>query len=242
MKKFLRKIILIPVGIIVLGIIFLLLFNNIIMPWYVSAPEYQVPNVVGMKKEKAIKILSNMNLEPIEDTPRYDENFPKDHVMFQNPKAGTTVKEGRRVYLSISGGEPQIKMPALIGKTERDAKITLERLGLEVDTLERIRSEFPANTIVEQEYEEGTNLSKGTEVALKVSVGPQVGMIRVPNIVGKSLNTAEDILRKNSLRIGKISYYDSPTLLPNTIYIQYPSEDKLVSIGDSVDVVVTSSN
>jgi serine/threonine-protein kinase len=132
-------------------------------------------------------------------------------------------------------------MPSLLGKTVRDAKITVERLGLVIDTLLNVRSEFPAKTVVEQSINEGEFLAKGDSVTLKISIGPQVGMVRVPNLISKSLAEAERILRELSLRIGKKTYLASPNLLPNTVIDQYPSEDKLVSYGDSVDVVLTQS-
>lgn len=236
-----KKYISIPVVVIASLIVLLIIFDKVVMPWYVSADEYTVPNLVGLDKDKAIEMLKEMDLEPIEKGPKYDESIPKDHIIFHNPKAGSLVKEGRRVYLYVSGGEPLIKMPSLIGKTKRDAKITVERLGLTLDTLMDVRSEFPANIVVEQNIPEGEFLSKGDQVILKVSIGPEIGMVRVPNIIAKPLSEAENILRLNSLRVGKKTYLNSPNLLPNTVIDQYPSEDKLVAVGDSVDIVLTQS-
>lgn len=239
MKKLLKKVIIIPIAVVLSLIVVTIIIDKIILPWYVSAPENPVPNVVGMQKNDAIKILTDAKLNPILGEPRYDMHFPKDHIIFQKPDAGSIVKENRRVYLFISGGEPLIKVPTLVGKTYRDAKVTIERLGLVVGNTQEIRSEFPSDIIVEQYPLEGVNIAKGESVNLKISIGPKIGMLRVPNILAKSLSNAENILRRNSLRIGRITYLESPSLLPNTIVDQYPSEDKLVSIGDSVDVVVT---
>lgn len=236
-KKYIKY----PVIIIAVAIIFLIIFDKAIMPWYVSAEEVVVPDFVGQTKESALQALKDLGLKPIEEGPKYDENIPKDHIIFQTPKPGSTVKVGRRIYLYISGGDPLIKMPSLLGKTVRDAKITVERLGLVIDTLLNVRSEFPAKTVVEQSINEGEFLAKGDSVTLKISIGPQVGMVRVPNLISKSLSEAEKILRDLSLRIGKKTYLSSPNLLPNTVIDQYPSEDKLVSYGDSVDVVLTQS-
>lgn len=241
MKKFTKKIIIIPAIALFIIIALVLVFDKVIMPWYVEAPETVLPELVGMPKDEAIKILTELNLNPIEEGPRYDSRYEKDHVIYQNPHSGTLVKENRRIYLFISGGEPLVKVPNLIGKTLRDAKITIERIGLQIGEVEEIRSEFPSNSIVQQEIEEGTNLPNGSTIDIKVSVGPKIGMLRVPSLLGKSLREAENLLRKNSLRVGKINYLDSPTLLPNTIIDQYPSENKLISVGDSVDVVVTKN-
>ncbi len=222
-------------------IVFVVVFDKVIMPWYVSGEIVVVPDLVGQHKDAAVKEFKKLGLKPVEEGPKYDENVERDHIIFQVPEPGTKVKKGRRVYIYISGGDPLIKMPSLLGKTIRDAKITIERLGLEIDTLKDVRSEFPAQTIVEQSVDEGKYLAKGDSVSLKVSIGPRVGMVRVPNLISKSLSEAEKMLRELSLKIGKKTYLSSPNLLPNTVIDQYPSEDKLVNYGDSIDVVLTQS-
>ncbi len=241
MKILTKKIVLIPAIIIVLIIIALIVFDKVIMPSVVEAPEVVMPNVVGMQKEDAIKILKELSLTPIEVGPRYDSRYKEGEVIFQKPYEGTLVKANRRVYIHISGGEPLIQMPQLVNRTLRDAKVTLERIGLHVGKIEEVRNELPNGIIVEQEYDYGYKLEKGETVDLKVSIGPQIGMVRVPNLIAKSEKEALKILRMNNLHIGKKTYLNSPTLLPNTIISQYPSQDYLVAIGDSIDVVIAKN-
>ena len=241
MKKFFKKIIILPATFFLLILILFVAGDTFVLPWYVESEEVAVPDLVGKNKDVAISILKGLGLNPIIEGPRYDEKFEKDNVIYHNPRAGVKVKLNRRVYLFISGGDPLIKMPKLVGKTFRDAKVTVERLGLELGEIEDVRSELPAKTIIEQNIEVGENLPKGTIINLKVSVGPKVGMIRVPNLLGKSIKEAESILRGYSLKFGRKIYINSPNLLPNTIIDQYPSENKLLSYGDSVDVTITQS-
>ncbi len=241
MKKIPKKYWVIPLVGLISVMVVLIIIDTIVLPYYVSASEYNVPDVVNLHKDEAIRILKNLNLNPIVSTSRYDQNFEKDHVMFQNPYPNTLVKEGRRVYLTVSGGEQTVKMPFLLNKTIRDAQITLERAGLVLDSIEEVESELPTNTIVEQQYPEGRDLFQGTSVSVKVSVGPKLGMVRVPNLLGKSLTDAENVLRSLSLHIGVKTFIQSTTLLPNTVVDQQPSQDDLVEVGDSIDVVLTQS-
>ncbi len=219
--------------------VFLLVIDYIILPLYVSGSEHQVPNVVGKQKDEAIKILEDAGLNPIVQTSRFDQKYQKDHVIFQNPSPNLTVKSSRRVYLTISGGEPQIPMPSLIGKTIRDATVTLERLGLSIGKIDSVESEFPAGIIVEQQFFQGKEISKGSAVNFKLSIGPQVGMVRVPSLFGQTLSEAEKILKNNSLRVGNKVYIFSQNYLPNTVVDQYPSINTLTKIGDSVTVTLT---
>ena len=66
-------------------------------------------------------------------------------------------------------------------------------------------------------------------------------MIRVPNLLGKSLFEAETLLKSNSLKLGSKTYIHSLSLLPNTVVDQQPSESALIKVGDSVNVVLTQS-
>jgi serine/threonine-protein kinase len=241
MKKIIKRLIItgIILSLIAIGTFFGV--NKYLMPSIVEAPELTLPNVVGLDKAEAIKILEELNLSPIEVGPRYDSRYKADQVLFQKPYAGTKVKVHRRVYIHISGGEPQIKMPQVVNKTLRNARVNIEGVGLFVGEVEEIRSELPMGIVVEQEFEAEFKLEKGDSVDLKVSIGPQSGMVRVPNIIGKSIKEANKILIRQNLNLGERTYSESPTLLPNTIISQTPSQDFLLNIGESVDVIISKS-
>jgi len=212
-----------------------------IMPWYVESQEIVVPDLIGMDKADAEKIIVESQMNPIIEGPRYSDEFPIDHVIFQKPEPGATVKEGRRIHITISGGNPLTKMPYLLDKTLRDAKVSIERLGFVLGNVANVKSEAKAGSIVEQYPKEGTNLQSGTKVKLKVSIGPNIGMVRVPDLLSLTLKEARDIIQRNSLKVGKINYQESRTLLPNTIVAQYPAKNKLVNIGETIDLFITKS-
>lgn len=241
MKKPPKKLIIYPAVFGISVLVILIIIDVIVLPFYISASEYKLPDVVGKNKDEAIEILKGLNLNPIISTSRFDDKYPKNHVIFQKPGPSSVVKEGRRVYLTISGGEQLVKVPMVINKTLRDAQLTLERNDLLLGIVDSVESEFPADIICVQQYNEGREIPKGTTVNLSISLGPRIGMIRVPNILGKSLIQAENLLKSNSLKIGMRTYITSSTLLPNIVVDQQPSENTLVQVGDSVNVVLTQS-
>jgi len=226
---------------IILFAVLLFAFDQFYMPWLVSSEEIVVPNVIGLDKEQADQMLKNLNLNPVIQGPKYDNLNPKpeNQILLQRPVAGSTVKINRRIYIFYSGGAPKVEMPNLKNKTLRDAIITLERLKLAAGKIKEIRSEKPANTVLNQEFQPGSQLEKGTVIDLTVSYGPKLGQIRTPGLIGKSVGEAKKILTKNSLYIGKITYFRAPNLVANTIDEQHPSEGSLIAIGDSVDITVT---
>lgn len=241
MKKIFQK----PVLKKILWILFalvavILIIDNVFLPWYVSSPNEIVPDVIGKNENEAVNLLKSQDLDPIIGDTTYDEKFPEGSVMFQRPRAGETVKEGRRVYLFVSGGEPVVHVPQLTGKSIRDAKFSLQRLGLKLGNIDQEPSEYPKDMIYDQQFAEGTPVKKGASVNVTVSSGrTQTGTIEVPDLVGKSLSEAQKILADSSLKVGKINYQPSFSLLPNTVLDQYPSRGNMVNPGDAVDLFIT---
>jgi len=235
-KPFARKIL----WIFFVCIVVILLLDNVVLPWYVSSPIEKVPDVMGKTENEAVELLKSQDLEPVIGDTTYDEKFPEGTIIFQRPRAGETVKEGRRVYLFVSGGEPVVHVPELKGKSVRDAKFSLERLGLKLGSIDQEPSSYPRDMIFDQQFAEGTPIKKGESVNVTVSLGQVLaGSIEVPDLIGKSLTEAEAILADSSLKIGKINYQPSFSLLPNTILDQYPSKGNKLNPGDAVDLFVT---
>ncbi len=236
-----KKIVIISAVFITVCIGLMISFDKLFMPWFVSAEEVVVPNVVGMDRDAASKILSNLSLNPMQEGPRYDNQNPRpeNQIILQRPRAGEKVKINRRIYIFYSGGEPKVTMPYLVGKTYRDAGVTLSRLDLKIGDIRQQRDELPVNTIIGQNFETGTLLEKGSLIDIIISTGPKLGSVYTPLILGKSIGQAKRILGENSLFIGRIKYQHSSTLLSNTIMDQDPSENTLIKIGDSVRVTVS---
>ena len=242
MKKFLGKPFVRKSLYFLTGLFFLiLLLNYLIIPWYVSAAETTVPNVVGMSDRDAIEMLESQGFETAIGDTSYGLDFPKNTVFLQRPKSGDIVKEGRRIFLFVSGGEKTVYVPMLKGKTILDAKFALERIGLKLGRVDRIPSSQPEDMIFDQEFVAGTPLQQGEIVGITVSAGRGGGSVLIPDLIGKSLSEAQLILNENDLTVGKINYQASATLLPNTVLDQYPSSGNKLNPGDAVDLFVTKS-
>ena len=129
----------------------------------------------------------------------------------------------------------------LKGKSVRDAKFALERIGLILGTVEQVPSTNPKSMIFDQEFVEGTPIKKGQTIGVSVSSGIETGEISVPDLIGKSLMEAGKVLADSLLKVGKLNYQISFSLLPNTIIDQYPSKGTMLNPGDAVDLFVTKS-
>jgi serine/threonine-protein kinase len=214
--------------------------NDLVIPWYVNQGGIvKVPAVTGKTFEEAVRILDSVGLEPRKGDVRSDRSHKAGLVIIQNPLPEHEVKRGRRVYLTISGGEQQVVVPNIKGRTLRDARFALEREGLQLGAVEYQPSDqFPVNTIVEQKTAAGAMVKRDTYVSIVVSQGATNQMVSVPDLEGKTLTDAEALLLGAGLKRGNITYAPSADLLPNTVLEQFPRKGELVAKDQPVDLVV----
>ena len=224
-------------------IVTFILLNSFILPWYVNHGEtLHVPAVVGLPLESAKQTLADHGLLPIESETRPDPTAPAGTVVGQNPEADAVVKDGRHVYLTVSGGEIQVLVPALRGRSVREAKFTLERSGLRLGDVEYSTSDaYPSGTIVDQSVQPGMKVSKGATVRIVVSQGRALQQLTVPDFTGKTLKEVERIIAQQGLKLGNITYQASFDLIPNTVVDQFPRAGESVSQGQAVDLFVVKA-
>ena len=219
---------------------FFLLVNYAVMPWYVyHGGTLPVPEVTGHQYEEALNILSAAGLVGIPGDTVLDNSLPVGSVVTQNPKSNAVVKYGRHVYLTICGGEVQVNVPMMRGRSLRDAKFAIERNGLLLGEVQYASSDSsPVNTIISQSVAPMQKVRKGTAVGLTVSTGHEATSIEVPDLTGKSLADAHKVLMRLKLNVGKVTEQISNELLPNTVVDQFPKPGSAVEPGKSIDLFV----
>jgi beta-lactam-binding protein with PASTA domain len=215
-------------------------FNNIVMPWYVQQGKTtKVPNVVGKGLDEALMMLTEAGLPGKRAGVRTDKQYPEGTVVVQIPPAGSEVKFGRGVYLTVSGGEPLVVVPSLRGQSLRDATFSLERVGLIMgSTTYQVSEEYPQGTIIDQDTPQSSKVSSGKVINVTVSQGKNADQVPVPDIMNRSFSEAERIVIQAGLRVGNITYQVNAELLPNTIIEQFPKAGQLVPAGQAIDLVV----
>jgi serine/threonine-protein kinase len=238
-KPFSKRL-LILAGVVVVAF---LLLNYAILPWYVNHGEtMSVPTVVGMHVDSARTMLESRGLEPVQAYTRPDVSAPLGVVVAQNPERDAVVKLGRRVYLTVSGGEAQVIVPPLRGRSVRDARFTLERSGLRMgDVSYALSDAFPENTILEQSAQPGMKVPKGTLIRIVVSRGRVGEQTTVPDFSGKSVAEAERMITRMGLKLGNITYQSSFDLVPNTVVDQFPRPGESVGQGQTIDLFVVKA-
>lgn len=216
------------------------LFNWVVMPWYVKHGSLvKVPSVVGLSFEDAKKKLDGAGLEGLQGNIKYDPSKPIGTVLEQNPPPEQMVKDGRRIYLDISGGEQLYDVPNLIGRTVREAKFILGQRNLELQELEdRQSAQYPTGIVISQIEQTGSKVKKGTKIGVVVSVGLETGDLKIPNVIGKSLDEAKKLILSSKLSIGKISFQPSTNVPLDAVIEQYPKGGSMAKENQKIDLFV----
>ena len=242
-RKLFSKQFLMKSGLALFGfIVFVLLMDNIIMPLYTKhGKEYELPDVTARPVQEAIETLKADGFQPIIQDSTYDEQFPPGTVVQQNPLPYSLVKKGRRVYLTISIGEKPRFMPRLIDLTPQDARFLLEENGLQLNNVIYEFSELhPKGVVINQSIPPGEAVKKNQRVNITVSLGPPPTSLEIPNLVGKSLESARKELDAVGVSVGKIKYVYRPNLVPGTVINQSVSAGTNATKVDSVNLVVST--
>lgn len=133
-------------------------------------------SVVGMGESEATSKLENEGYKVIKQS-EVSSEYEKGIVMRQTPEAGAQVSNGSEVTLVISSGssKEKNKMPDLTGLTEEEARQKVSEVGM---TVTSVSNDTYSDTVEEgkvcwQSYTAGSAVKEGTEVSLKLSIGPE---------------------------------------------------------------------
>lgn len=126
--------------------------------------EIKVPDLSKMKLEIAEEKLNELDLEVfLLDTVEFNADFPPFTILEQDPKAGSLVKDGRKVYVKLNAGEfTDITIPEFKDKTFRQISATIKSLTLKEGKV--TYKPHIAKDVVLQIYQNGRRLRAGDKV------------------------------------------------------------------------------
>lgn len=199
-----------------------------------QGPErYVVPTLTGVSLDEAKGQLTDVNLVVGKVTETFSEETDQGQVMATDPKAGTQLKKGTPVALTVSKGREPITVENFTGKPLTAAKAALGKAGLVVEEAgpQENNDTIPAGSIIRQDPAGGT-LFKGDKVSVVVSKGPV--KVAVPSgLVGKQASQVEGILKAAGFTV-KIVEGGIPGINFGTVGRVTPGEGTMVDKGSLV--------
>ena len=150
-----------------------------------------VPEIKTMPYEQAARILDQNNLEIEISDSIYDRGIAPGVVVESWPKAGSVVKRGRQVFVTVTAFSPKmvtLTMP-VTGVSSRQATSYLEAVGVTAVRIVNVPSQYP--DLVERALVDGKPLAVGSAIPVTSVVTLEVGAVPVEERVD-SLDAAID--------------------------------------------------
>lgn len=129
-----------------------------------------VPNVVGMLKDDAERVLRNAGFQ-VTVTEEASSEVKEGRVIRQSPLANQKVAEGSMVTIVVNTGPAMVKVPNLVGKNKEEAETILNGLGL-VPQIIYVSDPMHVGKVVGQDPVAGSEVEVGSRVELQVGKLP----------------------------------------------------------------------
>jgi serine/threonine-protein kinase len=131
-----------------------------------------------------------------------------------------------------------MQLPDYKMKDYRTVEINAENIGLKTTVKFESHDLIPEGMVLRTDPEAGTVVTRGDLITLYVSQGPDLKMAKMPKLVGKTIEQAQQLLRSFQLNLGEPTYQDSDRP-KGEILEQSVAEGVEVATGSEVFVIVS---
>ena len=154
--------------------------------WTHHGDDSTVPQIKDMTFAQARAKLAEADLDIEISDSIYDTSIPAGTVVESWPKAGSQVKRGRSVYVTVTAFSPKhvtLSMP-ITGVSVRQAVSYLNALGITGIRFVNVPSQYP--DLVEGAHADGRPLGVGSVIPVDASVVLEVGTYVAPAVADDS--------------------------------------------------------
>lgn len=207
-----------------------------------------VPDFTNMTVSEAAAAASRSDVRVKVVDSTFVRRLEKGAVYRQVPKAGSAVKKGRHILLTVNSMVPKtVQMPNLVGYSLIEAKAELMNRGLNLSRL-RYEEDIATNNVLRQLYRgrdiaPGSDIVSGSDIDLVLGLNPKNNATVVPKVTGLKYIRATDVLNDYSLNRGRAvfdrevrTYADSVNAV---VYRQDPAASEQAVMGSGVRLYLT---
>lgn len=212
----------------------LVMFNIIKMPT-IKVME----NLVDKSLSSAVKWTTDNKID-LEQIYEYSDVVSEYHVIYQNVKPGTKLKNVKKLILTISEGpnpSKEIIIPSMIGWESETVLKYIEDNHLTNIKVEFVKSTSKANTLIEQS--KSGNVRRNEEIKFVFSYGEErdFSEIKLSNLTNKSKYEAMFYLAKNGIKY-EFVYDFSDSIKKDNVINQNVEPGTMISLtGENVVMV-----
>ena len=195
-----------------------------------------VPGVVGSTTQVAERALTLAHLDA-SVVRSFDETVKTGVVLAGDPAAGSEIRRGSTVTLTVSRGPERHGVPQLVGRTEAEARQRVVDARLTVGKVGKAFSEtVPQGQVISTAPAANTSLKRASPVNLVVSAGRQP--IAVTDWTGRPASQATAAMTAAKLKVNVTKQDWSDTVPKGSVISQSPTSGTLFQ-GSLVTLVVS---
>lgn len=199
-----------------------------------------VPTLVGKTLEEAKKAarLRAYTTEVVATIA--SSEYPSGVVTEQKPAAGSPLKAGGVISITVSAGAEMPRVPDLSGMTLDDAENALTNAGLSLGNVEYRVSDKPLGTVFQQDPAPETSLLQGDDVNLFISGEPSKN-VEMIDVTKMTLRKALSLLRERGFYqfLVRVANPADETAAGQTVTLQNPAEGESAPNTSAVELTVS---
>jgi serine/threonine-protein kinase len=197
-------------------------------PPLVPVPESQ--SLRGMTQQQADEVLRAEGIELVpEFVPTADNEVEKDHVIGLAEGTATELPKGTTVQVLVSSGPAGPPVPDMTGWWFEEAEEELSNLGFTVQYQGEQNPGIQAGQVIRTDPPAGQNAAQGSTIV--VVVAQNGNLVRVPDLSGRRVGKAREMLQARGLVVGNVNGGDDARVITST-----PLPGTEVSPGTPVDL------
>ncbi|HEP1843755.1 Stk1 family PASTA domain-containing Ser/Thr kinase [Streptococcus suis] len=208
----------------------------IVLIFFNSPRTVTVPDVVGQTRDKAVEMIEVSGLEVGSITEEATNEVVEGTVVRTKPGARTSRRQGSKIDIVVASAA-LVSIPDLNGMDSETAKQELENLGLKVTVKEEYSESVSKGLVIKTNPQANASVEKESSVTLYVSngVAPQL----VPDVVGKTQDSASQILQASGFYVGTITQEFSDSVESGHVISTDPIAHTELEKGSAISLVVS---
>jgi eukaryotic-like serine/threonine-protein kinase len=170
---------------------------------------------------------------------RHDAEIGAGRVVLQEPAAGTNVRRGRMIRVTVSSGGERLTVPGVTGQPARQADLEIRRQGLASGWESHIHdARHPAGRVIGQVPAAGASAVTGERVDRLVSDGARASRWVMPDLAGRPLRVAQEWITLCGFRAGTVRRVSGDGRPSGTVIGQRPIAGWPIERNDVVELTV----
>lgn len=181
---------------------------------------YVVPDIRGYTVEQAENLPGVKGIFTIEVLgSKPSTQYEPGQIMEQDPAKDHTRKNNLTIKVYLCAEEQKYYMPHLIGYDSREAKLLLDNMDIELNVTfkETYDDQVPAGQVISTTPASDSELKKGNNVLVFVSLGKETKPVTVPSFIGMTLENAIAKAQELGLAVGGTTYQTSDVTVGKVI-------------------------